>query len=81
MPTEIGAFEAKTKFSELLHKVEDGEEFTVTLRGRAIADIVPTRSEPTKEQVAQAVQDLLNFRKIEGVSGDEVLEWVREGRM
>jgi hypothetical protein len=28
----------------------------------------------------QAVQDLLNFPRVEGVSGDTVLEWIREGR-
>ena len=35
--TEIGAFDAKTKLSEILRKVEQGERFTITLRGRAVA--------------------------------------------
>ena len=41
MPTEIGSFEAKTKFSELLRKVEQGERFTITLRGRVVAELAP----------------------------------------
>lgn len=80
MPTEIGSFEAKTRFSEILRKVDEGEQFTVTLRGRPVADIVPTRSGPSKAEVARAVENLRNFPKVQGISGDEVLEWVREGR-
>ncbi len=33
--TEIGAFDAKTRLSEILRKVEQGERFTITKRGRA----------------------------------------------
>jgi hypothetical protein len=31
--TEIGAFDAKTKLSEILRKVEQGERFTITQAG------------------------------------------------
>ena len=37
--TQIGAFEAKTKLSEILRRVEAGERFTITVRGRAVADV------------------------------------------
>jgi prevent-host-death family protein len=40
---EIGAFDAKTRLSEILRKVDQGERFTITVRGRAVADVVPTR--------------------------------------
>jgi prevent-host-death family protein len=77
--TEIGAFEAKTKLSEILRKVEQGERFTITRNGHAIADLVPskTASESARDK---AIHDLLNFPRIEGVDGDTVLEWIREGR-
>lgn len=78
--TEIGAFEAKTRLSELLRKVEQGERFTITLRGRAVANLVPSASHADTERVAQAVDALRKFPRITGVSGDEVLEWIREGR-
>ncbi len=39
--SEIGAFEAKTHFSELLARAAAGEEFVITLRGRAVARLVP----------------------------------------
>lgn len=77
--TQIGAFEAKTKLSEILRKVEQGERFTITVRGRAIANVVPasTNSASTREN---AIDALLKFPRIEGVDGDTVLEWIREGR-
>jgi len=76
---EIGAFDAKTKLSEILRKVDQGERFTITVRGRAVADIVPTQAR-NQRAIDEAVENLLNFPRIEGISGDTVLEWIREGR-
>jgi prevent-host-death family protein len=78
--TEIGAFEAKTKLSEILRKVDLGERFTITVRGRAVANIVPTSNARSKEKVAAAVEALKNFPRIKGIPDDTVLEWIREGR-
>jgi prevent-host-death family protein len=78
MPTEIGAFEAKTKFSEILRKVELGEHFTVTRRGKIVAEINPPA--PTIRPVPQDVIDRLMHPKIHGISGEEVLAAIREGR-
>jgi prevent-host-death family protein len=78
--TEIGAFDAKTKLSEILRKVDQGERFTITVRVRAVANLVPVRSGRAAAEVASAVEGLINFPRIEGISGDTVLEWIREGR-
>lgn len=78
--TEIGAFDAKTRLSELLRKVDQGERFTITVRGRAVAQLVPAKPERDAARAAQAVENLLNFPRIEGIPGDTVLEWIREGR-
>jgi prevent-host-death family protein len=78
MPTEIGSFEAKTKFSELLRKVELGERFTITRRGRVVAEITPPA--PAIRSVPQDVIDRLMHPKIHGISGDEVLAAIRHGR-
>ncbi len=78
MSTTIGAFEAKTKFSEILRKVEQGERFTITLRGRVIAELTPPA--PAIRSVPQDVIERLMHPKIHGVSGDEVLALIREGR-
>lgn len=39
---EVGAYEAKTHLPELLRKVKAGQCFTITQRGQAVADLVPT---------------------------------------
>lgn len=40
-PEEIGAFEAKTKLSELLEKVRQGQVFLITKHGRPVAELRP----------------------------------------
>ena len=42
-PTTVGAYEAKTKFSELIARAEKGESFVVTKNGRPVAEIKPVR--------------------------------------
>ena len=39
----VGAYEAKTKFSELLARVEQGERVTITKHGRPVAELIPAR--------------------------------------
>ena len=77
MTTVIGAFEAKTKLSELLRRVEQGERFTVTVRGKVVAELGPPKGDAERRAAAF---ERLRMPKIRGVSGDEVLEWIREGR-
>ncbi len=38
---EIGAFEAKTRLSELLERVGRGQVFRITRRGRPVAELRP----------------------------------------
>jgi prevent-host-death family protein len=42
--TEIGAYDAKTRLPELLRQVKSGRRFTITNRGKAIADLVPSQA-------------------------------------
>jgi prevent-host-death family protein len=76
---EIGSFEAKTRLSEILRKVEQGERFTITVRGRRVADLVPTQNR-NQQAVDEAVERLIHFPRLEGISGETVLDWIREGR-
>jgi prevent-host-death family protein len=45
----VGAYEAKTKFAELLDAVERGEEITITRRGKAIARLIPCSSDEQRD--------------------------------
>lgn len=44
MKIKIGAYEAKTKLPELLRQVKAGTRFTITHRGEAVADLVPSEN-------------------------------------
>lgn len=77
--TEIGSFDAKTKLSEILRKVEQGERFTITRRGRAVADVVPSRLKD-RQRATEAVRRLMAMPKITGISPETVREWIEEGR-
>lgn len=61
MKIQIGAYEAKTKLPELLRRVEAGGHFTITLRGRAIADLVPNRA--ARPDTSAAIDRYLAFKK------------------
>ncbi len=54
MNIEIGSYEAKTKLPELLRGVQLGNRYTITLRGEAIADLIPS-GVSQKNDVAAAV--------------------------
>ena len=42
MLKQIGSYDAKTKLPEILRRVEAGESFTITNRGKPVADVVPS---------------------------------------
>jgi prevent-host-death family protein len=80
MYTEIGSFNAKARLSELLQKVLQGQCYTITLRGRPVADLVPSKGVVTEQNILTAVDNMRHIKKIRGVSPEEIIEWVEEGR-
>ena len=76
---EIGVLDAKAKLSELLRGVREGRRYTITIRGQAVADLVPTRSSVRYESEV-AVAAMRAFKKIKGVSHAEVRDLIRTGR-
>lgn len=47
---KIGAFDAKTHFSELLSRVQQGESISITRRGVPIAVLVPVKGHSSDEK-------------------------------
>jgi prevent-host-death family protein len=80
MDASIGAFEAKTQLSRLLRAVERGERFTITVRGRPVADLVPHRADAA-QGVAAAIAALQALPRIQDIPDAEVADFVREGRL
>lgn len=78
---EIGAFEAKNKLSELLTQVEQGEEITITRRGRPIAKLVRPDAGPDRTKGIAAAQRILALRKGVTLGKDVTLkELIEDGR-
>jgi len=52
----VGAFDAKTHLSELLERVEKGEEFTITRHGKPVAKLsgVEARADAGRTRAAVA---------------------------
>jgi len=57
----IGAFEAKTKFSELLNRVSQGEEFTITKHEKPVARLVPFEK-PSQVELGVLFRKMATFR-------------------
>jgi len=79
MNIKIGSYEAKTNLSELLRQVKSGKSFTITHRGEAIADLVPSSGARAKDKVAEA-EKLKAFMLADPVRGVIIKEHIEEGR-
>jgi prevent-host-death family protein len=58
----VGAFQAKTHFSQLLERVAKGEEITITKHDRPVARLVPAQR-PSREQVAALFRQMDALRQ------------------
>lgn len=59
---QIGSYDAKTNLPEILRRVEAGEMFTITNRGKPIADLAPSRASAlVKAQTA--INNILQAKK------------------
>jgi len=83
MNKPIGAFEAKTHFSELLERAERGEEIVITKRGKAVARLIPMPVEREEEAGLAALRRMREIAKTTGIKRFDWKEWkkyVEEGR-
>ena len=76
---QIGAFEAKNRLSELLQRVENGEEVTITRHGKAVARLVPADI-GDRQKVQEAIEWLKRTRKERRLEGLTIKELINEGR-
>jgi prevent-host-death family protein len=59
---QITAFEAKTRFGELLNRVAQGEEVVITRHGKPVARFVPEGAQRL-DDVRRAVEGLRELRQ------------------
>ena len=82
----ITAFEAKTRFGDLLDRVSKGEEVVITRHDKPVARLIPEAGK-SLEQVQQAVRGLRQLREeiarrpgFRKLSDKEILSAIRAGR-
>lgn len=75
--SEVGAYEAKTRFSELLERASRGERIALTRRGERVAYLIPAYvARPTSE----TVKEIREFRNSHRLGGD-LRAAIEEGRL
>lgn len=81
----VTAFEAKTRFGELLTRVAAGEEVVITRHDKAVARIIPEGA-PRLDEVRRAVEGLrdlqqrIRSRGKARLSATDVRSAIAEGR-
>jgi len=75
----VGAYEAKTHLSDLLDRVANGEQFTITRHGVPIARLVPA-DDRSKVDVQASIQAIRELRKGNKLGGLKIRDLIEEGR-
>jgi prevent-host-death family protein len=76
----IGAYEAKTRLSELLDKVEGGAEITITKHGSPVARLVPIKKTRTAEERAAAIGRIQKMGGKLSLGSLKVRDLIKQGR-
>jgi antitoxin (DNA-binding transcriptional repressor) of toxin-antitoxin stability system len=79
MKISVGSYQAKTKLPELLRQVQMGKSFTITNRGDAIADLVPSVSKAPRNRTA-SVEKLKALMRNDPVSDVNIKALIEAGR-
>ena len=83
MAEQVGIFDAKTHFSELVERVQaTGQPITVTNRGRPAVEIVPCRKSGSHRMSrGDAFREIARLRaELPPISRDELRDAIAEGR-
>ena len=78
--TTVGAYEAKTHLSELLEKVEAGQEITITKHGAPVAKLVPAKKEASPEERVAAIERIQKLASALSLGEFKVKDLISEGR-
>jgi prevent-host-death family protein len=81
-PVEIGAYEAKTHLPRLLREVAAGQSFTITLRGKPVAELKPaaTRERRTHEEAVRAMIEFTKRPDRPSLTAEQIKEMIEYGR-
>jgi prevent-host-death family protein len=78
--SDVALFEAKNRLSELINRVEAGEEIAITRRGKVVARLVPPAPEEANQRARDAIANLRASRKGVSLGRLNSRDLIREGR-
>ena len=76
----IGAFDAKTHFSELLRNVENGDTYEIRKRGKIVAKLTNAVVGHGERELREILGYFKNIREHASASYAEINSWKNEGR-
>ena len=77
---DIALFQAKNRLSELINRVEAGEEIAITRRGKVVARLVPPAAPDGGQKASDAVEGLRATRRGVSLGRLKSRDLLREGR-
>ena len=77
---DVALYEAKNRLSELLDRVEAGEEIAITRRGKVVARLVPAAQDKVDRRARDAIKGLQAVREGVGLGKLSSRDLIREGR-
>ena len=80
MSRKIGAYEARTHWSEIIQEVKRGERFIITHHGEPIAELAPSQPAIIRESQRDAARQLLAFMAQRTPSKVDIRAAISEGR-
>jgi len=78
--TQVGAYEAKTRLSQLLDQVARGEEIIITKHGVPVAALKPL-PDSRQQNPQAAIAAIKTFRKEHRLAGLSISQMIDEGRL
>ena len=78
----FGIYEAKTKLSELIERVEKGEIVLITKHGEPVAQLVPPRESVDLNEISKTLDEIRQLGRESGfnLSTKEITDFINEGR-
>lgn len=78
--SDVALFEAKNRLSELIHRVEAGEEIAITRYGKVVARLVPAAPEAAAQRALDAIAAVRTSRRGVTLGRLKSRDLMREGR-
>lgn len=82
-PIEIGAYAAKTHLPRILREVAAGQSFTITVRGKPVAELTPRAEARHRLSREEAVRAMIEFTKRSdrpSLTAEQIKEMIEYGR-